>query len=327
VSVRSVLWRVPLRRLTCRTNCSFYGLLNINGPQSLAGDAVEFAIRNFLAFTNEKFGLQLLVGPKQINAVCTMLTSMGILDAVNIVQLPMLNWAAAGVLFTMSSLWAQLPGPQNATFLVFETDTVMLRKMMEDDSPRNKSSVVLQELTAYAFVGAPWDKTGYSGQPCRIGNGGFSLRKRAAMVHATTRFRTRALRRARSRRIAEDIFFGEALAELNYSFPPCQSANHFSIERVPCRYSRGGTVKSFLLSQDFSKPVDEAALARAYGGTADQSCSKRTRKSHRTAWRSVPEDPPIAIHQMLPWVKEWVWGVWRRALITNLQKLIKQESE
>jgi hypothetical protein len=147
------------------------------------------------------------------------------------------------------------------------------------------------------------------------------------MIRATTKFSSEAQHRAKQHAVAEDEFIGQALAQLNHTFPQCDLANQFSIERVPCRYSKHVEVQSFLSAQDnnFSAPLNDALLGAAQGGRAQPGCKERLLKSNRTAWRAVPEIfPPLAVHQMLPWVKEWMWGVWRQALVSNLRSLIEE---
>jgi hypothetical protein len=100
------------------------------------------------------------------------------------------------------------------TFLVFQTDTVILEK--------NKS--LLSSFLKYDYVGAPW-RTG------NVGNGGFSLRKKSKMLEICNTIWPR-------QGICEDVYFTCQLVVPMY-MPTWEEAKSFSVECIFCEKSFG----------------------------------------------------------------------------------------
>ncbi len=110
---------------------------------------------------------------------------------------------------TSREIW-NLPKYENV--LVFQTDSLIL----------NGSPHKLKDFMSYTFVGAPW--------PCarpidKIGNGGFSFRKKSACLDA--------IRNCKFNRHPEDYFFIRYFnRNRKYRVSPFSVARAFSVERI-----------------------------------------------------------------------------------------------
>ncbi len=110
---------------------------------------------------------------------------------------------------TSTMIW-NLPKYENV--LVFQTDSFIL-----DKSPHK-----LKDFMSYSFVGAPW--------PCirhqdKIGNGGFSFRKKSACLDA--------IKNCKFNRHPEDYFFIRYFnRHKKYKVSPFHIARAFSVERI-----------------------------------------------------------------------------------------------
>ena len=96
------------------------------------------------------------------------------------------------------------------TFIVFQTDSMI--------NPNNRD--LLQKFMKYDYVGAPWPW-----EHLKVGNGGFSLRKRSKMLHiinTTPRCRTPY----------EDQYFSVGSLMARPFIPMREEAMEFSIEQV-----------------------------------------------------------------------------------------------
>jgi hypothetical protein len=94
------------------------------------------------------------------------------------------------------------------TFLVFQTDTIIIKK--------NKD--LINEFLQYDYVGAPWNNG-------VVGNGGLSLRKKSKMLEIIEKNTTR-------RNEPEDNFFSEPINVEIYK-PDAAEAYKFSVEHNP----------------------------------------------------------------------------------------------
>jgi hypothetical protein len=94
------------------------------------------------------------------------------------------------------------------TFLVFQTDTIIIKK--------NKD--LIDKFLQYDYVGAPW----YNGG---VGNGGLSLRKKSKMLEIMEK------EDIERKNEAEDVFFSSPLKVSLYK-PSAVDAAHFSVESL-----------------------------------------------------------------------------------------------
>jgi hypothetical protein len=112
------------------------------------------------------------------------------------------------------------------TFLIFQTDSMILRKNREK----------IKDFLKYDYVGAPWPYTmGYLGY-MKVGNGGLSLRKKSKMLELL-KYKKYAVDAESIQRygkyIAEDQFFcGFFVKEVKLYKPYWEKAKEFSIESV-----------------------------------------------------------------------------------------------
>lgn len=88
----------------------------------------------------------------------------------------------------------------------------------------------LEEYLVYDYIGAPWphaveEGIGYVWGRPHAGNGGFSLRRRAAMIALTRTF-------PRAPGVAEDVYVQLYGSKLNFSYAPTEVAARFSSEQV-----------------------------------------------------------------------------------------------
>lgn len=117
------------------------------------------------------------------------------------------------VLMTSHVFYSRLPF---AHFLVAQTDSVLCAGALAS----------LTDFLDYDYVGAPWKPHPLTGKTREGGNGGFSLRRRQAMIDFC-----RAVPRAGKE--PEDVYFCKRGGALELRLPPRDVAMRFSVESVP----------------------------------------------------------------------------------------------
>lgn len=131
-------------------------------------------------------------------------------------------------LLRSTAFWEEVDGPPGTHILVWQTDGSVCREGIE-------------EYTPYDYVGAPWP---WGWVPVTAphglgGNGGISLRRKAAMLEVTRRVRPDDLPMWWRRHgmpgqspFIEDVFFSNGVQMLNLRVAPRNIASSFSIEWV-----------------------------------------------------------------------------------------------
>lgn len=104
------------------------------------------------------------------------------------------------------AFWSGLPTNR---VLIFQTDSGFF-----GHSPHR-----LEEFLAYEYVGAPWPAPG----DIRVGNGGFSLRRRDAMVRVLTSDPP-------APQAVEDVYFGSQIAQGHLLGAPLSVCFRFAVE-------------------------------------------------------------------------------------------------
>jgi hypothetical protein len=118
-------------------------------------------------------------------------------------------------LLVSRSFNAQIP---TETFLIFQTDSMICPKY------RGR---IYEYIGRYDYVGAPWYN---NGQP-EIGNGGFSLRRRSAMLDIISWYHYNGEN--------EDIYFALGCADGIHRLPSIDKAHAFAIEMINTRQAFG----------------------------------------------------------------------------------------
>lgn len=117
------------------------------------------------------------------------------------------SWQYSSFLMTRQ-FWEIMP---SETILIFETDA-FIRKS------------TLGRYLGFDFIGAPWCPVlaPWSKSRSRVGNGGFSIRKKSAMLRCIAQ-------RQNTEKFSDDRFFGETCEDLLY-LPATDVARSFSVE-------------------------------------------------------------------------------------------------
>ena len=103
------------------------------------------------------------------------------------------------------------------TFLIFQTDSMI--------NPAHKD--LWKKYLEYDYVGAPWPW-----ESLKIGNGGFSLRKKSTALTILDKFIHNDI-------VYEDQFYSQACLVIGAKIPTVDQAKEFSIEQVYNEYSFG----------------------------------------------------------------------------------------
>jgi len=109
---------------------------------------------------------------------------------------------------------------QSEHLLIYQEDSIIFKKGIED-------------FLEYDYIGAPW-LPGQAGN-LKVGNGGFSLRKKSAMLKCLED------KNPQADSIPEDVFFSQTLINSNWgNIANLEIAKNFSQERVPTKNPLGG---------------------------------------------------------------------------------------
>ena len=104
------------------------------------------------------------------------------------------------------------------TFLIFQTDSMICPKYRDR---------INEFIGRYDYVGAPWLNNGTA----EIGNGGFSLRKRSAMLDIISWYHYNGEN--------EDVYFANGCRDGLHVLPSVEDAQRFSIETMNMRNAFG----------------------------------------------------------------------------------------
>lgn len=135
------------------------------------------------------------------------------------------------VLFTDSSFYRRLPYEH---FLVAQTDSMLCMGAVKN----------MEAFLDYDYVGAPWSWGTEAGKGIHGGNGGFSLRRRQALMEYCDRV-------PRPARMNEDVYFCLRTVESPLNTPPPEVASTFAVESV-LTHGPVGTHKPWLYLGDTS---------------------------------------------------------------------------
>jgi len=173
-------------------------------------NAFSFVLNNFLENLSDEWGFIIFHGTHNVDFVNKIMDELSpsyksrIINKVNI-GMSNLNGVTYSTLFGTPSFYTFIP---TETFLVFQTDSIILQK--------NKHFI--HQYLEYDYVGAPWINR-------KVGNGGLSLRKKSKMLEI--------LRSKTYKGDHEDMFFSLNIPEsITYHVAPYEHAKKFSIETV-----------------------------------------------------------------------------------------------
>jgi hypothetical protein len=111
-------------------------------------------------------------------------------------------------------------------FLVFQTDSMIFKK----------NSYLLEKILNgnYDYIGAPWLNTYYKPnlESDFIGNGGFSLRKKATMIEIIEKHKYNKYNSDKFEDWAEDLYFTKKYPDIKVCKPSYEMAKKFSVESV-----------------------------------------------------------------------------------------------
>jgi hypothetical protein len=178
--------------------------------------ALAFVLHNFLKNLSDEWGIIIFHGNKNKEYVCTILnTTLSIYKSrITLHNLNINNLTITGYNALLRSLnfYDKIP---TETFLVFQTDTMIIEKNKE----------LLNNFLQYDYVGAPWSPSlKWTKGKYKVGNGGLSLRKKSKMIEI---LKTSTLPPGCN----EDVFFSYPQKSILYK-PSSDEAKKFSIESI-----------------------------------------------------------------------------------------------
>ena len=238
----SLRFQETFTRITHRTEVTdiFYRFISSNSTQAYSNVALDissvsndvavivepgfhfafkFCVVNVMRHLGKEWSLQVFHTKHNEAFVHSSLTN---LNGVKFTRLP--SDLGTGVLDYNDMLkrnwfWSQIEGEN---ILIFQTDSVMLKRDM-------------WRFRGFDYVGAPWhmENERYAsitngGIPQAVGNGGFSLRSKKAMVEIVNKFRANSTWFEH-----EDVFFARHAIRLGYNVSSRRDAYDFCLE-VPC---------------------------------------------------------------------------------------------
>ena len=179
----------------------------------------EFSLRNFLAFTSESWGLIVGYTPRTKSYVMATLRSLNLLpqdfpqclppgrERCGVVLLEFnteFDYADFNRLLKKEAFWGILPGEK---LLYFQSDSLILRANGIDE-----------------FANAGWDYIGATWIGGKVGNGGFSLRSRQAMMNIAHVWP------GSTNKLNEDIYFAHLAKLTRHNVADFMTAKNFSVE-------------------------------------------------------------------------------------------------
>jgi hypothetical protein len=187
--------------------------------------ALEFVLNNFMTNLNEDWNFVIFHGIDNKEYVKNIIDTklQNHKHRITLVNIGLHNLTVAqySMIFYDEEFYKYIP---TETFLVFQTDSVILKE--------NKEKI--NDFLKYDYVGAPWPKTmGILGN-MEVGNGGLSLRKKSKMLELLKYKDDVAIENGiYGKYIAEDQFFnGYHVKNIHVYKPIFIKAKEFSIEAV-----------------------------------------------------------------------------------------------
>ena len=194
----------------------------------------EFIIRNAIEKLDYRWSHTLVCNKKSYNKMLNFCKNIN--EKINVIafEINEIDQASYNNLLLSREFWNFL---KSEHLLIYQQDSIMFRDGIE-------------EFLNYDYIGAPWMQ-GQSENSLGVGNGGFSLRKRSAMLRCLDKQKPQDCRQGDSvkqymksvglNQIPEDVFFSKTLIDLNLgNVANSQIANGFSQERVPSKDPLGG---------------------------------------------------------------------------------------
>ena len=167
---------------------------------------LSYVLRNIVYFLDESWGLHIFHGSDNEGFVKEIVRGWGDVRLTNL-QKKNFTKEDYSLLLTSAEFWL---GIESEHVLLFQTDSILRRRGIE-------------RFFGYDYVGAPWKS---EDSPPVGGNGGFSLRRRSAMLKILQHDR------GDIPRVPEDIYFCTKLAEGGFNVAPKDVALEFSVEEL-----------------------------------------------------------------------------------------------
>ena len=173
---------------------------------------IEFLIRNMcIKLPNWKHTIVCGINNYDyINNICKTINVN-----INIIKMEVLNMTVCNYsnLLTTSTFWSMFTGNH---ILIHQTDSMIF------------TNNNIEKWLEYDYVGAPWRRAK------RIGNGGFSLRKKTTMIYICEKYKN-------IKNIPEDLFFSECMLNNKIGkIPDYDEAVNFSMEELYSLNPNGG---------------------------------------------------------------------------------------
>ena len=167
---------------------------------------LSYVLRNIVYFLDQSWGLHIFHGTDNERFVKEIVSGWGDVRLTNLKR-KNLTKEDYSLLLTSPEFWL---GIESEHILLFQTDSILRRTGIE-------------RFLGYDYVGAPWKS---EDTPAVGGNGGFSLRRRSAMLEILGKDR------GDISRIPEDIYFCTRMAEGGFNVAPKEVALEFSVEEL-----------------------------------------------------------------------------------------------
>ena len=184
-----------------KDNCEFYGVI----VEPRCHPCLEYVIKNFLRFTNDKWGLHVFHGVKNESFIKDLFKNIENIIYTNINK-DNLSIEEYNILVTSNSNFHDKI--RSNTFLIFQSDSLFLRDMND-------------KLMKYDYVGAPWPH-----HDNMVGNGGLSIRNKNIFITICNQF-------IRPNNLPEDLFYAICLKRIDANVAPFIVACDFSCENIP----------------------------------------------------------------------------------------------
>ncbi len=171
---------------------------------------LEYVLRNVMYFLGPEWGLLIVAGPGNKEFLTQLFQGWG---EVTILWLNQENLSREEFrnLRKSAPYWRGLKGKQ---LVCFETDSIMCKSGID-------------AFLDYDYIGAPWAKAYAPSDVVRVGNGGFSLRSKQAMIDMCMKGKADNIP-------SEDAFFSIQLNlhKEDYKLPDVETAKYFSVESI-----------------------------------------------------------------------------------------------
>ena len=171
---------------------------------------LEYVLRNVMHFLGKEWGLFIVAGPGNKDFLTKLMNGWGkvFIQWLNKENLTREEFRH---LRKSASYWSGLKGKQ---LICFETDSIMCRSGID-------------AFLKYDYIGAPWAKPYAVSDVVRVGNGGFSLRSKQAMIDMCIKGKADNIP-------SEDAFFSMHLNlhKEDYNLPDVETAKKFSVESI-----------------------------------------------------------------------------------------------